>query len=240
MIESGSVKKIKAAGDEADGWEARSEVEIRQAKLWDAVDFAAKEIDNIDCAMIFDEGREWTRIWHELKLEKFTDPGIAVSIDELTAAKLLQLADQNSRVDPLLKQVMASQIEQGFVLPEGLRDRLVKFLRANGPAAQERTSKLELKNWSRDYMINHVAGLVCNQYDLDQKRGKETPTTVAASDIIYHAIGLKLGKPIGFGTIQNIIFNPDPSGKSVSQKNQKNFVDVKWAGLDAMFDDYDD
>lgn len=234
------MKKMRAAGDEPDGWEARSEEEIRQAKLWGAVDFAAKEIDNIDSAMIFDEGREWTRIWHELELEKFTDPGIAVPIDEQTAAKFLQFADQNSRVDHLLKEMMASQVEQGFVLPEGLRGRLVAVLRANCPTAQERTSKPEPKNWSRDYMINHVAGLVCTLYDLDRKRGKETRTTVAASDIIYHAIGSKLGKPIGFGTIQNIIFDPDPSGKSVSGQNQKNYVDVKWAILDSSFENYDD
>lgn len=42
------MKKIKAAGDEADRWEARTEEEIREAGLWSAVNEAVKEIDNFD------------------------------------------------------------------------------------------------------------------------------------------------------------------------------------------------
>jgi hypothetical protein len=72
-----SMTKIRAAGDEPDSWEARSEEEIRDAGLWDAVDFAAKEIENTDNAMIFENGLEWTRAWYELDLEKFTEPGTA-------------------------------------------------------------------------------------------------------------------------------------------------------------------
>ncbi len=103
------MKKIKAAGDEADRWEARTEEEIREAGLWSAVDEAVKEIDNFDSAMISENGREWTRIWHELELPKLYDAEESSSIGEQTALELLRYAEGSDQAKGLLMEVMAFQ-----------------------------------------------------------------------------------------------------------------------------------
>lgn len=93
----------------------------------------------------------------QLEFDKFTDAETAQPIDEKTADKLLVLAGKNGRINDLLNEVMASQIEKGFDLPQNLRGQLVAFLRG-GTTANSKSEDPEPQNWSRDYMINRVAG----------------------------------------------------------------------------------
>ncbi len=60
---------------------------------------------------------------------------------------------------------------------------------------------------------------------------------IAVSDIVYHALNLTKKDGIGFGTVQNIIFDPDPPRKPVSEQNQKNYVEIRALILTSLFDD---
>lgn len=232
--------KIIAAGDEVDGWEARSAEEIQVQELWGAVEFAVRELKAFTMPAIFEEGREWTRIWHELGLSKLNDADGPISLTQQTAADLLKRAEESNQAKGLLMEVMAIILERGGTLAPSLRDALVSHLRGSDFSAEKNKDSDGSRFWARNYMINYVAGLVCTIYSTERTRGKMSEDTVAASDIIYHAFKEMEENPIGFGTVQNIIFNPDPSHKSVSNYNRENYLNIRSLIIKSSFDECTD
>jgi len=233
------MNKIRAAGDEEDGWIPRTAEEVRDAGLWDAVRTASIEIEDLPNAMIFEQGRDWTRLWHELGLSRFDESDGVLVVGEDAAAALLNKSTENSGAFDLLVDLAASMIEKGIALPHPWRSPFASYIRGEeGMVKPKKTSK-KSHIWVRNYMLNHVARILCNQYDesrLNLKRGKES-SSVSASDILFHAIQGTKFDGIGFGTIQNIIFDPNPRN-GVSRKNQEDFEDVKTQAIISIFDDY--
>lgn len=233
--------KIMAAGDDLDRWEARSADEIKEKLLWDAVEFAIRELTAFGMANIYREGREWTRVWHELGLSKIDDAEGPISIAEPTAAKLVQYALEGDQSRSLLLEFTASNLERGGTLPPSLHKYLISHLRSINPPTRKNTATAGSEIWSRNFMINFVSGKICSIYSVKPKRGKMTEETVAASDIVYHALNEVEKSKISFGTVQNIIFDKDPpnDGK-VSERNRRDYLDIYSLIITSMFDDYPD
>ena len=230
--------KQRAAGDEVDRWEVRSAEEIQDQELWDAVEFAVSELKAFTMPAIFEEGREWTRIWHELGLSKLNDADGPISLTQQTAADLLKRVEESNQAKGLLMEVMAIILERGGTLAPSLRVALVSHLRGLDFSAGKNKYSDEPKFWARNYMINYVAGLICNIYSTNRVRGKESVGKVAASDIIYHALKEMEENTIGFGTLQNIIFDPNKINKPVSNYNRENYLNIRSLIIDSSFDEW--
>lgn len=234
------MNKIRAAGDVEDGWVPRTAEEVREAGLWDAVHMASTEIEDLSNAMIFEQGRDWTRLWHQLGLSRSDEIDGVPVVGEDAAVALLSKAGESEGAFDLLMDLAASMLERGIALPQTWRGPIGSYIRGEeGMVKPKRTSK-NSQIWVRNYMLNHVARILRNVYDevgiKDLTRGKES-TSVASSDILFHAIRGTKFDGVTFGTIQNIIFDPSPRN-GLSRKNQEDFEDVKTQAILSIFDDY--
>lgn len=230
------MNKMRAAGDEADGWAPRTAEEIKEAGLWDAVDTASREIENFDSAMIFKEGRDWTQLWHELGLSRQDGE---LEVDDAVAERLLKAAERNAEAYDLLLELAASLIDSGKSLPTPWRYPLAAKLKGRSVLQRPKPTGASPKIWSRNFMLNHVARLLRDRYDglsRNLTRNKETKTT-AATDILFHAMKNSSFGELAFGTINNQIFDSDPKN-GFSEKNCKNHESIRVMAIDSLFDEY--
>ncbi|WP_127903876.1 hypothetical protein [Solirhodobacter olei] len=228
------MSKLKAAGDEPDGWAARTIEEIKADGLSEALNVAREEIKNLSSAMIHEQGRDWTRYWYEIGLTDTSDLRDDPSLTEEQAVFLLKEAETNDDAFDLFLEFVASFISKGVPIPDAWRVRVVDELRGVRPRQGSTKRKKGRLNWVRDYMINHVARLLCDRYDISLTRNKETEGT-AASDVVFYALRDSGFAEIGFGTVQNKIFDPE-RGEGGDLKSRLNYEVIRTLALEARFD----
>jgi len=195
---------IRAAGDEKDGWVARTAEDLEAADLWDAVEFAKRELNGPRLTGILENGCDGARLWYELGLSQSEDEAEYIIIGEEAADALLHAAERSAGAYDLLMEVCASRIEHGVDLPNCLRDHLCAHLRGRHPLTRPKGKTPDPEVWVRNCIINEVARDLGNSYDLARTRGKETES-IAASDVIYHAMKDSPDGGLAFGTIHNIL-----------------------------------
>jgi hypothetical protein len=229
------MKKMRAAGDERDGWIPRTLEEISDSGYADALHTACIEIEDFAAANIVEEGQEWTRLQHGLGT-RFDEERQTLSKISTDIAKAIALRSENSPQSRKFLLYLASIfVEQGDAVPGPWRTIVAAHLRDSlKPQSGQQASTSN--KWARNFMINHVARILSNRYDLKLERGKESDT-IAASDIIFHAIQQSRFDNLGLGTIQNIIFDPEDS-RGISEKNRVEFEEIRATGVDSLFDDY--
>jgi hypothetical protein len=168
--------------------EKRQKAEDAQRDVDDILE-ARAEISWLIGSGILEHGPDWTKTWFELDLKWSGGRGSYITIPAVELDEFVERAKANREVFELAKFVTASRIQNGILIPYGLKDLMACYLRGKFTPVSKGPGRT-VDTWGRDFIIARTMQILERSWGhrhLTKRDGSSNPTK-SISQIVHEGL----------------------------------------------------